>query len=203
MSSTTGTANVERTAFEVDGLALRAATSADQAFQCAVFVSTRVEEFTRTGWEPERIHAFLQQQFQLQHAYYQRHYPDGQFDIVELQGEPVGRLYHAKCPGEQGGELRLIDIALLPAWRGGGIGTRLMHAVLAEAWEARLAVSLYVERDNPVRALYARLGFVTIGENGIYEMKRRACAPGCVEAIPAAQALSSMRKHLKNTVVRL
>jgi ribosomal protein S18 acetylase RimI-like enzyme len=176
--------NTGRNAIDSDGLAVCAATAQDQAFLCEVFVSTRMEEFMRTGWEPERIQAFLQQQFQLQHEYYRRHYPEARFDIVVVNDEPVGRLYYAACPAAAGGELRLIDIALLPAWRGGGIGTRLMHAVLAEAWQQGLAVSLYVESHNPVRALYRRLGFTKTAENGVYELMRRACAPGVVEAKP-------------------
>jgi ribosomal protein S18 acetylase RimI-like enzyme len=180
MSSTISLASMASTArqaFDADGLALRAATAADRDFLCKVFVSTRVEEFARTGWEPERIDEVLQQQFQLQHAYYQQHYPNGRFNIVELNGVPVGRLYYALREEAVACELRLIDIALLPAWRGGGLGTRLMHAVLAEAWQQRCAVSLHVERDNPVRALYQRLGFIVTGENGVYESMRRNCAP--------------------------
>lgn len=170
-------ASTARQAFDADGLALRAATAADRDFLCEVFVSTRVEEFARSVWEPERIDEVLRQQFQLQHEYYRQHYPNGRFNIVELNGVPIGRLYYALREEPTGGEWRLIDIALLPAWRGGGLGTQLMHAVLAQAWQQRRAVSLHVERDNPVRGLYQRLGFVTTGENGVYESMRRACAP--------------------------
>ncbi|WP_052391858.1 GNAT family N-acetyltransferase [Paraburkholderia bannensis] len=184
MMDTTGVEIAKHVAFDPDGMSLRAATAADRDFECAVFISTRVEEFTRTGWEPERIRSFLQEQFQLQHQYYQRHYPDGCFDIVEMNGVAIGRLYHAKREEPSGSELRVIDIALLPEWRGGGIGTRLLHAVLAEAWQERLAVSLYVERNNPVRALYDRLGFMKIGENGVYEMLRRPCAAPANEEKP-------------------
>jgi len=71
----------------------------------------------------------------------------------------------------------LIDIALLPAYRGAGIGTRLMHAIVAEAARKRIPMQLYVEFNNPVRALYRRLGFMPAGENGVYEMMRRDALP--------------------------
>ncbi|MBI0329756.1 GNAT family N-acetyltransferase [Burkholderia plantarii] len=157
-------------------LSLRAATDADLAFLREVFISTRREEFMRTGWGPERVDAFLSEQFGLQHKYYQEHYRQGCFDVVSLAGRPVGRLYHAWRPRQLGDEVRVIDISLLTEWRGRGIGTRLMHAVIAEAVMQGLPVSLNVEADNPVQRLYRRLGFVKTGSGGVYETMRRDAA---------------------------
>jgi hypothetical protein len=44
---------------------------------------------------------------------------------------------------------------------------------MAAATQRSMAVSLYVEFGNPVRALYARLGFGSIDENGVCERMRR------------------------------
>ena len=56
----------------------------------------------------------------------------------------------------------MIDIALLPDHRGRGIGARLLRDVLHEATAAGLPVRLSVERSNPARSLYERLGFRTV-----------------------------------------
>ena len=67
-----------------------------------------------------------------------------------------------------------MDIALVPAWRGRGIGSRLVHALLAIADGEDCQVSLHVEPDNPVQRLYARCGFVREEQRGIYDYMVRA-----------------------------
>jgi ribosomal protein S18 acetylase RimI-like enzyme len=167
-------------AFPADGdamrrdLALRASTSADRDFLLRVFQSTRTAEFVAAGFDTDTICSVLAQQFTMQNEYYRRHYPEGRFDIVVNGPHQIGRLYH-DWHGRD--EVRVIDIALLPEYRGAGIGTRLMKTIVAEAARRTLAVGLYVERDNPVRGFYRRLGFSAIGENGVYEQMRREAIP--------------------------
>ena len=64
--------------------------------------------------------------------------------------------------------LHIIDIALLPAWRGNGIGTAVLEALKAQARTAGLGISNMVERYNPALRLYLRLGFAEIADHGIY-----------------------------------
>ncbi|AOJ15238.1 GNAT family N-acetyltransferase [Burkholderia vietnamiensis] len=168
-------------------LTLRAASDHDIEFLTEVFVSTRREEFTRAGLGAEQVETLLRDQFRLQHQYYHAHYPQAHFDVVVSAGTPVGRLYHAWRPPQLGDDLRVIDIAMLPLWRGRGIGTQLMHALLAGAAAEGLPVSLNVEVNNPVQRLYKRLGFVKIGTSGIYDTMRRAVAPFDLPAIPLEQ----------------
>lgn len=159
---------------------LRPATDADRDFLCAVFVSTRFDEFARAGWDATRIDALLGEQFLIQDTYYRRHYADMRFDIIELDGVPVGRLYHHW----HGDQLSVVDIALLPALRGAGIGTRLMKALVAGAAHCGLATRLAVESENPVQSLYRRLGFVQVGEHGPYHLMRREPAPFLEQVAP-------------------
>lgn len=56
--------------------------------------------------------------------------------------------------------IHVLDMALLPPWRGLGIGSRCLRALLDQAAVEQRAVKLQVARDNPARRLYARLGFV-------------------------------------------
>ncbi|RKE25173.1 ribosomal protein S18 acetylase RimI-like enzyme [Paraburkholderia sp. BL23I1N1] len=156
-----------------DRLCLRSASECDRAFLREVFESTRADEFARTGWRPERIVSLLAEQFSMQDTYYRRHYPHGRFDVVVLGERAVGRLYH----DWHGSEARLIDIALLPAHRGAGIGTRLLRAFVTRAAARAVPVVLYVEMNNPVQGLYRRLDFEPVGENGIYIQMRRPVMP--------------------------
>jgi ribosomal protein S18 acetylase RimI-like enzyme len=52
-----------------------------------------------------------------------------------------------------------LSIALLPAYRGKGIGTALLSALLVRAQTIYRAVCLSVSVDNPAARLYQRLGF--------------------------------------------
>ena len=56
---------------------------------------------------------------------------------------------------------------ILPGYQGRGIGGGVIRAVLVQARQARVAVSLRVLRGNPAMRLYERLGFQITAESGI------------------------------------
>lgn len=137
------------------GLALRPIEDADLPFLYRVYASTRYEELSVTGWAPAQVEAFLQMQFRAQHTHYQRSYDDAVFHVVLLDGQPVGRLYVTRTDDA----VHVIDVAVLPEFRGRGIGTTLLEELIAEAEAGGKATSIYVERNNPALSLYTRLGF--------------------------------------------
>lgn len=145
-------------------VALRPIGPGDEPFLCRVYASTREEELRPVPWTAAQKAAFLRQQFQAQHAYYQERYTGTRFDVILRDGEPIGRLYVARWDDE----IRIVDIALLPEHRGGGIGTAILRSLLAEAAAAGKPVRIHVERQNPARRLYERLGFVPIADKGVY-----------------------------------
>lgn len=159
-------------------IALRPATPEDQPFLLRVYASTREQELARVPFTPEQKHAFIAQQFEAQSVHYARHYGDASFDVVDVDGVPAGRLIVSRW--EQ--ELRIVDIALLEEFRGGGIGTRLLEPLLAEADAAGKRISIHVERENPAQRLYARLGFAPVADEGVYQLWERppggAATPG-------------------------
>ena len=148
------------------GINYRPIDESDLAFVAALYASPRMEELAPTGWPEEMKLAFLEQQHRAQHHHYQMHYPGAEWLIVEQDGAAIGRLYLR----ESGSDIRVIDIALVPAARGAGIGGAMIGDLLEHAGAAAKSVSLHVEPNNPVRPLYLRLGFVPAGINGAYEL---------------------------------
>ena len=152
------------------GLALRPITPDDQSLLLTIYSSTRTEELAPIPWSAAQKQAFLLMQFMAQHAHYQQHYADGTFWVIEQHGVPVGRLYLFVASDE----VRVVDIALLPEYRAHGVGTALLHAVIAFAEAHRLPVRIHVEYNNPALRLYGRLGFREIGATGVYYLLERA-----------------------------
>lgn len=154
------------------GLSYRWITDADLPFLAEVYASTRREEVARTPWSDEQRQAFLRWQFENQHQHYQQYYPDCEFLVIEKDAvgrrEPIGRLYVDRWEDE----IRLVDIALLPEHRGGGLGGKILGALLEEGREKGLPVSIHVEYNNPALRLYKRLGFRHVDSNGVYYLMR-------------------------------
>lgn len=58
-----------------------------------------------------------------------------------------------------------LSMGVLQAWRGRGVGSRLLDALIAAAREQGLAsLSLSVEPDNYARRRYERVGFWQVDE---------------------------------------
>jgi GNAT superfamily N-acetyltransferase len=146
----------------------RPMAEADLPFIAALYASTRAEEVAATQWPEEMQHAFLDQQHQAQHHHYQAHYPEAEWLIVEAAGEPVGRLYL----DARDDDVHLIDISLIAARRGAGIGTAIVEDLIDQARGLGRTITLYVEPPNPARRLYERLGFAPDPERetAVYEM---------------------------------
>lgn len=142
--------------------------AADAGFIDDLYVTTREAELARTGWNADQIDAFLRRQSRLQHAHYREHYPEAEFLILEAKGAPVGRLYLDTMQSE----LRLMDIAFLPDWRGGGRGTAIIEKLQELAICRGLAITLHVEPFNPASRLYRRAGFRVIETRGVYQFMR-------------------------------
>lgn len=144
------------------GLRLRAACVADSAFERVLFETARTDIALLTAAFPaEARRTFLDQQFHFQTIHYARAYPDAARQIVLAADIPIGRMILNCAPSGW----CLVDIALLPAWRGRGLGSLLLQGVLDAAARAGAPrVSLSVELTNPARRLYRRLSFVVVAE---------------------------------------
>jgi ribosomal protein S18 acetylase RimI-like enzyme len=147
-------------------VSLRPATADDHEFLVALYGSTRDEELSQVVWPEGQRDAFVRMQFALQDAQYRTGNPDGSFEVIEVDGRPIGRLYVDR----RDGEIRIIDLALVPESRGAGIGTRLLEGILDEAAGSGRTVRLHVEVHNRAVELYNRLGFVPVSDDGVYRL---------------------------------
>jgi ribosomal protein S18 acetylase RimI-like enzyme len=141
----------------------------DAELLLGIYASTRAEELAVVPWSDAQRDAFLRQQFAAQSTSWRAQHPDADWSVVEVDGRPAGRLYVDRS----GDELSIIDIALLPEFRGAGLGTALLRDILAEADERQVPVSIYVEVTNRARELYIRLGFARLDSMGLYDLYRR------------------------------
>lgn len=110
--------------------------------------------------------------------------------IAVRDGEPVG----VCMLGVRGDEAWIGGLGVVVAERRGGLGARLMEAVLDEARrrgvrEIRLEVIVENERAIP---LYERLGFERTRDLEVWSLPG---APGAVREVDAEQALAWIREH--------
>jgi ribosomal protein S18 acetylase RimI-like enzyme len=145
-------------------LQLRPEREQDRDFRYQLFCHSRQPEFALL-LTPAAFQQVMTHQFHAQTASYREQFPQARFDIVELSGEPIGRM----VVDRPGTELHIIDQAIIPQLRGRGIGTALMRALIDEAGAAGLPVRLEVMSENdPAYRLYRRLGFVPIETVPLY-----------------------------------
>lgn len=147
-------------------ITLRPIADDDQPFLCRLYATTRADEMAVVDWTEAQKTEFLTMQFTAQHKFYLDQFRQASFDVLMLGQEPIGRLYVDRRPDE----IRIIDIALLPAYRNRGIGSHFMKQLLAEAGERGVPVRIHVEHYNPAMRLYERLGFRQIDEDGVYHL---------------------------------
>jgi ribosomal protein S18 acetylase RimI-like enzyme len=152
-------------------ISYRTMTDDDLPFVAALYATTRAEEVAAAGWPEAMQTAFLAQQHRAQHAHYRSAWPNGEWLIVERDGAPIGRLYLA----EELGKRLLVDISLLPAARGAGIGTAILTDLLTAG---TMPMELHVQRTNPALRLYERFGFEVVEEQPVYLRMIRQAGPG-------------------------
>jgi ribosomal protein S18 acetylase RimI-like enzyme len=145
-------------------VSLRPVTPDDEAFLLRVYSSTRMEEMALVPWSEEQREVFLKSQFNAQQQHYQSHFPNARHEIVECAGQPVGRLYVLRTDEF----MRILDLTILPEFRGAGIGTQLITDLKRESGAKGKPLHIYVESFNPSLRLFERLAFQKVEENGMH-----------------------------------
>lgn len=128
----------------ISGLHLRPAMPADEAFLLELRKQTMTEHLSRVGLGLDDEH------------HRQRllaNYADA--CVICLADEAIGlcKAYRSETAWV------LMQIQVAPAWQGRGVGADIITALIAQARQERLPVSLSVLKGNPAKRLYERLGF--------------------------------------------
>jgi GNAT superfamily N-acetyltransferase len=147
-------------------LELRPVASTDDGFLISLYDSTRAEELAQAEWAPGQREAFLKWQFDLQRREYDVRFPDAEYNLIVIDGEPAGRIWI----GRDSEQIRLLDIALLTTFQNRGAGTLLLRRLIDEAERAGKPLRHMVfVLNNDAHRFYERLGFTIIEDLGAYK----------------------------------
>jgi GNAT superfamily N-acetyltransferase len=140
-------------------VSLRPVQADDDDFLYALFCNSVGDELSVL--EGPQRDAILRMQFNAQLHTYEAEFPKADHQIIMLDGKVIGRVLVERTEAEHRG----VDIALMPEYRSGGIGTMLIQELLDEAATVDKPFRISVVRTNPALHLYDRLGFRMTGEN--------------------------------------
>lgn len=143
---------------------LRPAQPEDEAFLVSVYGSTREDELAMAPWDARQREAFVKFQFAAQLHFYQTEYPHARHQVILDGDERVGRLYVDRREGE----IRILDLTLLPQHRSRGLGSQILEWLMGEAADVRRPLTISLESFNRSRRLFERLGFSPVSENGFH-----------------------------------
>jgi ribosomal protein S18 acetylase RimI-like enzyme len=157
------------------GYKIRAARASDQTFLWemlyqALYVEEGKEPFPREVLSEPRVARYVKDWGRA-----------GDLGFIALDAfslQPVGAVWCRLSTQDDKGFAYLDDetpelgIALLPEYRGKGIGTALLKHMLESARASYPAISLSVSPNNPALRLYERLGFKTVDVRDNYPVMR-------------------------------
>lgn len=143
-------------------ISLRPVRDEDEDFLFSVYASSRADEMALVPWTVEQQHAFLRMQLEVQTRHYAAQHPLAIHQIICADELPAGRIYF----DNSGPKLHILDITVLISHRRQGIGSTILHRIMADASEAKKPVTIYVESFNRSLHLFQRLGFQQADESG-------------------------------------
>lgn len=158
----------------MEKIALHTESEEDRDFLRFLYLSVRGPEFANVPWPEDVKNNFLYSQLQIQTQQYRKNYPEMERWIVLHDKCSIGRWYLL----EAAAEIRIVDISLLPEWRGQGIGKWLLEDAQKRAESSGKPLHLQVEQHNPALHLYQRLGFHSVAiKEPYWLMEYRTASP--------------------------
>ncbi|MDP0491845.1 MAG: GNAT family N-acetyltransferase [Verrucomicrobiota bacterium JB023] len=146
-------------------MSLRPQEEDDRVFLEELVIALREDEPGFRHLLPSERNRLLAEQCRLQLAHYQRHFPQAFFLLIIAEGERIGRIYLDHQPDH----MRVVELSLLPAYQGHGIGRRFMETFQAEASRCQIPIRLSVAFGNSAFQFYEKLGFRKSGQSELHE----------------------------------
>lgn len=146
-------------------LRIQPAQPRDAAFLLACYAASRDAEMAQAAWDTATKNSVLRMQFEAQTRQYNALHPVATRYVIHTADGPVGSLWLARSPGE----IKLLDIAILPQSRNQGLGSALLNRIQIEATATQKIIVLHVWAAN-TRALrlYRRFGFAGASGDGMH-----------------------------------
>jgi GNAT superfamily N-acetyltransferase len=156
---------------------LRPVGPGDREFLGNVYACTRAAEMAMVPWTEEQKQAFVRMQFEAQERDYHARFPDAEYSIIVHEERDAGRLYLVRS----GAGLHILDVTVLPEFRGCGIGRSVVTRLQQEAQQRPCPLTMYIEGFNPALALFERFGFRKASEDGLHVLLQwlPSTAPKC------------------------
>lgn len=144
---------------------LSPAIPANDVFLRFLYSDLRAPEFACLGLSPAQVEAFCRMQYDCRAASHAQYMPALNTSIVWVDAYAVGRMDVQAAPKQW----RLVNLELLTAWRGKGLGRRLLAGLQREAAEAGVPLALSADAAGWVAAWYRRCGFEWVASDGLVE----------------------------------
>ena len=139
----------------------------DQPFLDALYASSR-DDLNLSGVDPNFVRQLIQSQQQVQMAGFQNAYPRADHWVMELDGQPIGRV----VINSTATDMRVVDIVVQPHSRRQGAARAVLRALQTHAAQTGRSLSLAVAKTNAgARQLYDALGFALQSEDLIVEQR--------------------------------
>lgn len=133
----------------------------DAAFLRALFISHVMETMASMPVDDAMKQQLADMQWRGQTTSYRAHHPNARFDILEIDGNPIGRI----VVDESGPEGWIVDLAMARDVRGKGWGTAILRAVLTDFAHSGRPMRCMVRPDNEASLrMLAAAGFIRIGD---------------------------------------
>ena len=145
-------------------ITLRPVEAADEWMLRALLAESVRGQLRASALTPPEIELLVEMQFRDRIG--QPHAGEGELQqsVVLIDGVEVGYLALDRRPGET----RIVDVALLAAFRGRGFGSGLLRSLQREAAGAGRLMGVRVARDSATQWLYRRLGFREVAADELH-----------------------------------
>jgi RimJ/RimL family protein N-acetyltransferase len=137
---------------------LRPEREEDAAFLAGLFRTSAGRDLSLLPIDEAMKDQLISMQFASQTTTYRAQFPAARFDIIEQDGEPIGRIVI-----DAGTEVgRIVDVALMLERRGQGLGTAIIGAVTQRL--ARRVRCQVLAGNRASLSMFHRAGFRQVGD---------------------------------------